>query len=81
MTTEKTYTVFRREFDESESILAERYLNQFFSAFCDDCGINFGHDGAAWRECFNNWTDSANRNGDICDSAYSDLCPIGARFD
>ncbi len=80
-TPEPAYIVFGREFEDCESILAERYLNQFFSEFCDDLGIDYGDDGAAWRECFNDWTDSANSNGDICDAAYSDLCPIGARFE
>jgi hypothetical protein len=81
MLDEKTFTIFGREFEAAESILAERHLTKCFLDMCAEFGIDHGDDSAAWREDFNNWTDSLNRNGDICDSAYDSLCPIGRMFD
>lgn len=78
---EKTYMVFGRVYEESESILAERALTASFLETCADMGIDHGSDGAAWRESFNDWTDSLCQNGQICDAAYSDLCPIGTQFE
>lgn len=77
---EKTYTIFGRVYEESESILAERALTASFLETWADTGIDHGNDGAAWRESFNNWADSLCRDGQICDAAYNDLCPIGTQF-
>lgn len=78
---EKTYAIFGREYEESESILAERALTAAFLETWDEMGIDHGNDGAAWRESFNNWTDSLHCGGQICENAYSDLCPVGTQFD
>ena len=78
---EKTYTVFGRVYEESESILAARALTASFLNICAYAGIDHGNDGAAWRESFNNWTDSLCKGGQICDAAYNDLCPIGTQFE
>lgn len=78
---EKMYTIFGREYEESESVLAERALTAAFLDMMQECGVDYGDDSAAWRETSNDWTDGLNRNGDICDAAYNDLCPIGSQFD
>jgi len=74
------YTIFGRTFDESESLLAERYLTRIFLDAMADCGIDHGDDSAAWRTDFSSVTDGWNRDGEICGSAYNDLCPVGSIF-
>lgn len=78
---ENTYRLFGREYDESESILAERALTAAFMDMLQECGVDYGNDSPAWRESFHNWKDGLHRDGDICDNACNDLCAIGAQFD
>ena len=73
------YTLWDKEFDNAND--AERLLSAMFSDMCQDIGIDYGNDDVAWRECFNNWTDAICKDGLICEASYSDLCPIGERFE
>ena len=72
-TTEETvFQVFGRDFDESDSPLAERFLTEtFWANFGRD---SYGDDEVMRNEDFNNWTDSLCKNGDICDDSYNELC-------
>lgn len=73
------YEISGKGFDDKDS--AERFLTALFVDMCFDLEIDLGNDSAAWRESFNNWTDSLHRDGLICDSSVNDLCPIGERFE
>lgn len=74
-----TYEMWNKEFDDSND--AGRFLTAMFNNMCQDCGIDYRDDSAAWRECFNDWTDCLNKDGIICDESYQDLCPIGSKFE
>jgi hypothetical protein len=74
-----TYHINGFEYDDADT--AERQLSALFFDMCFDLDIDYGDDAAAWREFFNNWTDALNRDGDLCDAGYTDLCSVGAQFD
>lgn len=73
-----TYVICGRAYEGAEE--SERVLSSLFFDMCRDLGIDCGQDSAAWRECFNDWTDALNKDGLICDAAYNDLCPLGEQF-
>ena len=74
-----TYVICGRSYEGAEE--SERVLSSLFFDMCRDLGIDYGQDHVAWRECFNDWTDSLCKDDLICEASYKDLCPIGERFE
>lgn len=67
----KAYELFGEIY--ADEFAAETELNSAFLEYCREFGVTFHNDIPALRECFNNWADSLNRDGVICDDSASDL--------